>query len=87
MVVGNLLLMKKILLIGDSIRIAYQAEVKKQLANRDEFFAPIENSGDSRNVKSNLHQWAIDQSPDILHANCGLHDIKRELLPAKLLFL
>ena len=80
MVVGNWqpTSYEKMLLIGDSIRIAYQAEVKKQLANRAEFFAPIENSGDSRNVKSNLHQWAIDQSPDVLHINCGLHDIKRE---------
>jgi len=70
--------MKKILLIGDSIRIGYQDEVKKQLANQAEFFAPIENVGDSRNVKSNLHEWVIDQSPDVLHINCGLHDIKRE---------
>ena len=70
--------MKKLVLIGDSIRMGYENEVKKLLADKVEIFAPVENGGNSRKVKSKLDEWVIDQSPDILHINCGLHDIKRE---------
>ena len=70
--------MKKLVLIGDSIRMGYENEVKKLLADKVEIFAPVENGGNSRRVKSKLDEWVIDQSPDILHINCGLHDIKRE---------
>jgi lysophospholipase L1-like esterase len=40
-------------------------------------WAPDENGGDSRNVLAHLDAWVFAQRPDILHINCGLHDIKR----------
>ena len=69
--------MKKLVLIGDSIRMGYENEVKKLLADKVEIFAPVENGGNSRRVKSKLDEWVIDQSPDILHINCGLQGSAR----------
>ena len=44
--------MKKLVLIGDSIRMGYENEVKKLLADKVEIFAPVENGGNSRKIKS-----------------------------------
>lgn len=70
--------MKKIALIGDSIRMGYQATVIEQLAGVAEIVSPEKNGGDSRNVLAHLDEWVIDLRPDIVHLNCGLHDLKRE---------
>ena len=66
-----------IVLIGDSIRMGYQDHVVSQLAGRAEVWAPEPNGGDSRNVLAHLDQWALSRQPDIVHVNCGLHDLKR----------
>ena len=66
-----------IVLIGDSIRMGYQAHVISQLAGRAEVWAPEENGGDSRNVLVHLDQWVLVRQPDLVHVNCGLHDLKR----------
>lgn len=70
--------MKKIILIGDSIRMGYESTVFEQLAGAAEFFSPEDNGGDSRNVLAHLDEWATSLQPDIVHLNCGLHDLKRE---------
>ena len=70
--------MKNIALIGDSIRMGYQATVIEQLAGTAEVVSPEKNGGDSRNVLANLDAWVINLQPDIVHLNCGLHDLKRE---------
>ena len=66
-----------IVLIGDSIRMGYQDHVVSQLAGRVEVWAPEENGGDSRNVLAHLDQWVFSRQPDLVHVNCGLHDLKR----------
>ena len=66
-----------VVLIGDSIRMGYQAHVVSQLAGRAEVWAPEQNGGDSRKVLSHLDQWALVRQPDLAHVNCGLHDLKR----------
>ena len=38
--------MKKLVLIGDSIRIGYKNKVKKLVADKVEIFAPVENGGE-----------------------------------------
>ena len=38
---------------------------------------PKENGGDSRNVLAHLDQWVFSRHPDLVHVNCGLHDLKR----------
>ena len=66
-----------VVLIGDSIRMGYQDYVASQLAGRAEVWVPEENGGDSRNVLAHLDQWVLARQPDVVHVNCGLHDLKR----------
>ena len=68
--------MKNVVLIGDSIRLGYQEQVKKLLAKKAEFFTPAENGGHSANLLVYLHLWVLNRQPDIVHMNCGLHDLK-----------
>ncbi len=70
--------MKNIILIGDSIRIGYQDEVISQLAGHADVWAPNENGGTTENVLSHLGEWVIGRHADLLHINCGLHDLRRE---------
>jgi lysophospholipase L1-like esterase len=68
---------KSIVLIGDSIRMGYQDHVARELADQVEIWAPEQNGGDSRNVLAHLDEWVISRAPDLVHVNCGLHDLKR----------
>lgn len=69
---------KRVILVGDSIRLDYQPWVAAGLADVATVTGPAENGGDSRNLLAHLDDWVIRQAPDIVHLNCGLHDIKRE---------
>jgi len=68
---------KDIILIGDSIRIGYQEIVRRELGSAAQVWAPEENGGTSRNVLAHLDQWVISRKPDLVHLNCGLHDVKK----------
>ncbi len=70
--------MKTTVLIGDSIRIGYQEGVRERLAGTADVWGPTENGGDSRNVLAHLPEWVLEREPDLVHLNCGLHDIKRQ---------
>ena len=70
--------MKTIVLIGDSIRKGYQEKVRQRLADWATVWAPEENGGTSENVLAHLDQLVISRRPDVVHINCGLHDIKKE---------
>lgn len=70
--------MKKVLLIGDSIRMGYQPIVVVALGGVADVGGPTQNGGDSSTVLAHLDEWVIAQQPDIVHMNAGLHDIKRE---------
>jgi len=70
--------MPKVILLGDSIRMGYQAVVAAQCAAMAQVWGPQENGGDSRNVLAHLHEWVVDRRADLVHVNCGLHDIRRE---------
>ena len=70
--------MKKIVLIGDSIRMGYDKYVKEALANTAEVYYPAENSQYAENVLRFAHEW-IDKSGfgsdvDLIHWNAGLWD-------------
>ena len=69
--------MGEVVLIGDSIRIGYQETVRKGLRGVAEVWTPAENGGDSRKVLGSLEVWATSRRPDVVHINCGLHDLKR----------
>src|SRR5262245_24648012 len=66
-----------VVLIGDSIRTGYAPKVVARLAGRVAVISPPANGGDSANVVEHLDEWVIRQQPDLVHLNCGLHDLKR----------
>lgn len=70
--------MRTVVLIGDSIRMGYEETVRSQLAGLANVWAPEENGGTSENVLARLDQWILCRRADVVHINCGLHDIKKE---------
>jgi lysophospholipase L1-like esterase len=68
----------KVVLIGDSIRLGYAPIVARQLDGKAVIAQSKANGGDSSNVVKNLKKWAIDEQPDVVHFNCGIHDIKKD---------
>jgi lysophospholipase L1-like esterase len=70
--------MPSIVLIGDSIRMGYQATVIQQLAGTAEVWAPETNGGHAVNVLMHLHLWVKHRQPDLVHINCGLHDLRTD---------
>ena len=69
--------MKRVTLIGDSIRHGYQATVIAELADVAEVWGPQQNGGTSANVLEHLDAWVLQRAADVIHMNCGLHDIAR----------
>jgi len=67
----------QVILIGDSIRHGYQPVVSEILAGKADVWGPDANGGDSRNVLDHLEEWVLGRQADVVHLNCGLHDIKR----------
>lgn len=70
--------MQQLILIGDSIRMGYQADVIRELANLADVWAPTQNGGNSANILQHLDEWIISRSPDVVHINCGLHDLRKD---------
>ncbi|GIW81045.1 MAG: hypothetical protein KatS3mg105_2852 [Gemmatales bacterium] len=66
----------KVVLIGDSIRLGYAPRVAALLKGKADIISPRQNGGDSNNVLKNLDSWVIEQHPDVVHINCGLHDLR-----------
>jgi dienelactone hydrolase/lysophospholipase L1-like esterase len=66
-----------VVLVGDSIRLGYAPGVATRLEGKGDVISPLENGGDSANVLAHLDEWVIRQKPDVVHLNCGLHDLKR----------
>lgn len=66
--------MKKVVLIGDSIRMSYQPLVIKKLQGRAEVWGPPQNCRHSLWALDHFNEWVASQKPDILHVNFGLHD-------------
>ena len=75
--------MKKIVLIGDSIRFGaagspgYGVYVKEKLAGKAEVYAPNENCRFAQHTLRYLHEWAADvpkEEIDVVHWNNGLWD-------------
>ena len=67
----------KVVLVGDSIRLGYAPRVKARLEGKPVVVSPPENGGDSANVLAHLDEWILREQPDVVHLNCGLHDLKR----------
>jgi lysophospholipase L1-like esterase len=66
----------KVVLIGDSIRMGYAPFVIEAFKGKATVISNKANGGDSARVLANLDDWAISEQPDVVHFNCGLHDLK-----------
>ena len=71
--------MKKIVLIGDSIRLGYEAYVRTAFRDVAEVYAPTENCRFAHYVFRYLHEWkSLGTWPsdvDVVHWNAGLWDV------------
>ncbi len=67
-----------VLVIGDSISMqgGYLPALVERLEPRYRVLHNLGNGGDSANVLRHLERWVSTDPPDIIHFNCGLHDIK-----------
>ena len=71
--------MKKIILLGDSIRMGYDKYVKMALEGEAEVFSPTENCRFTQYMLRFLHKWVADsgfgKDTDLVHFNVGLWDV------------
>jgi dienelactone hydrolase/lysophospholipase L1-like esterase len=57
--------------------LGYAPRVTERLVGKAVVISPPENGGDSANLLAHLDEWVLRQKPDVVHLNCGLHDLKR----------
>ncbi len=71
--------MKKVILIGDSIRMGYDKYIKEALEGTAEVYYPAENSRFATYVLRFAHEWKKKgewpTDADIVHWNAGLWDV------------
>ena len=71
--------MKKIILLGDSIRMGYDKYVKDALADAAEVYYPEENCKFAQYLLRYLHDWKKrlewPEDADLVHWNAGLWDV------------
>jgi hypothetical protein len=66
----------RVILLGDSIRMSYQAAVAEMLNGRAEVVGPAENCQFSGFTLDSLDKWLAELGkPDIVHWNNGIHDV------------
>ncbi len=70
---------KRILLLGDSIRLGYQPLVKQILENDPdipfEVLGPAESTGTSAHLAERIDDLVREYRPDAVHFNAGLDDV------------
>jgi lysophospholipase L1-like esterase/dienelactone hydrolase len=66
----------RVLLLGDSIRMGYAPGVAQRLEGRAQVISPAANGADTAATLQQLDAWLADAKPDVVHFNCGLHDLK-----------
>jgi len=66
----------KVALIGDSIRMHAEPFVRERLPQRIRLVSPAENCESSRKVAECIGDWVPRGEVDLVHINCGLHDIR-----------
>ena len=66
---------RKVLLLGDSIRMSYQPHVAQLLADKAQVAGPADNCQYSLYTLSSLDRWTEELgTPDVVHWNNGIHD-------------
>lgn len=64
-----------VLIIGDSISIGYTKPVADLLKDVANVQRPKANCGDTKAGLANLDKWLGQTKWDVIHFNCGLHDL------------
>lgn len=70
--------MTSVALIGDSIRLQAEAFVRERLPASVRLFSPPENCESSHRVAARIRSWVPASTADLVHINCGLHDIRHD---------
>lgn len=65
----------KVILVGDSIRMGYAEYAAAEIGESANVWWPEENCRHCGVILENLQPWVVDPSGDIVHLNCGLHDM------------
>ncbi len=66
----------RVLIIGDSISIGYQAPLREALKGKANVHRPIANCGPSSRGVEQIENWLGDGRWDVIHFNFGLHDVR-----------
>lgn len=68
--------MKNLLLLGDSIRLGYEENVKEMLSGEFDVWGPADNCRFAKYTLCNLKSWLLqyDKKPDVIHWNNGFWD-------------
>ena len=66
-----------VVLIGDSICNGYSPVVRRALHGIALVDAPSEGGKTTEYTRAHLSRWLNGFAPDLVHVNCGLHDIAR----------
>jgi acyl-CoA thioesterase-1 len=66
----------RVLLLGDSISIAYTQQVRAELQGVANVHRPDENCGPTAYGKERLEAWLGSGTWDVIYFNFGLHDLK-----------
>jgi lysophospholipase L1-like esterase len=69
-------MMKRVCLIGDSIRQGYEPTVRRELASVADIFAPAENGQHTVNLLLNFYNWIQQKDPDVVHIAAGGWDVR-----------
>ena len=65
----------RVLLIGDSISMGYTVPVRKLLKGQANIHRIPANGQTTTHTLANLDKWLGPKSWDVIHFNCGLHDL------------
>ncbi len=67
---------KRIMLLGDSVRMFYRDEVERKLGEEYEVWSPDENGRFAKYTLNTLRYWLPEfPEPDVIHWNNGLWDV------------
>lgn len=70
--------MKEIVLIGDSICMGYFNVVERLLGEEVQLWMPEEGGKTTDYTLSHIGEWISGRRPDVVHINCGLHDLAQD---------
>ncbi len=67
---------KKIALIGDSIRSGYQPIIQEYLKDKIKIWGPEDDTLNTVAILQHLKEWLANDKFDIIHVNSGLNDLR-----------